>query len=239
MDFDILLLLLLQVKSASFNVEDSCKLFLECVIHDGIKTCYLQSIYSLITFFFTFFLFPLLFWKQCCSVKHDRRNFNYVSFESILIIIHEIYMIIVNSHTPHNLLAAFHCFRVLFFLGRTVELLSYPTITATFTFFSPKLQKRMRSRASMHAHYVDACARFCGCIASSALYQSIEEDTKTVKRQNIDGIILFLSLEIDLCQLMNLRLANARNICVDLAQFFLRRRTEQDRWQTPPWHSIV
>ena len=39
--------------------------------------------------------FDIQFWKQCCSVKHDRMNFNYVSFESILIIIHEIYMIIV------------------------------------------------------------------------------------------------------------------------------------------------
>ena len=58
--------------------------------------------------------FDIQFLKQFCSVEHDRRNFNYVSFESILIIIHEIYD---NSHTPHHFLAAFHCFRVLFFSG--------------------------------------------------------------------------------------------------------------------------
>ena len=61
--------------------------------------------------------FDIQFGKQCCLVKHDRRNFNYVSFDSLLIILHEIY---ITVHTPHNLLAAFHCFRVLFFLGRTV-----------------------------------------------------------------------------------------------------------------------
>ena len=33
---------------------------------------------------------------------------------------HNSWNIYDNSHTPHNLLAAFHCFRVLFFLGRTV-----------------------------------------------------------------------------------------------------------------------
>ena len=36
--------------------------------------------------------FDIQFWKQCCSVKHDWMNFNYVSFESILIILHEINM---------------------------------------------------------------------------------------------------------------------------------------------------
>ena len=35
---------------------------------------------------------------------------------------HNSWNIYDNSHTPHNLLAAFHCFRVLFFLGRTVLL---------------------------------------------------------------------------------------------------------------------
>ena len=44
--------------------------------------------------------FDIQFWKQCYSVRHDWRNFNNVSFESILIILHEIYN---NSHTPQNL----------------------------------------------------------------------------------------------------------------------------------------
>ena len=54
--------------------------------------------------------FNIQFWKQCCSVKHGWINFNYVSFESIN---HTSWN--DNSHTPHNLLAAFHCFRVLVF----------------------------------------------------------------------------------------------------------------------------
>ena len=56
--------------------------------------------------------FDIQFWKQCCSVKHDWMNFNYVSFESILIILHEINMIIVTHPTTFV-----HCFRVLFFSG--------------------------------------------------------------------------------------------------------------------------
>ena len=56
--------------------------------------------------------FDIQFWKQCCSVKHDWMNFNYVSFESILIILHEINMIIVTHPTT-----SVHCFRVLFFSG--------------------------------------------------------------------------------------------------------------------------
>ena len=43
-------------------------------------------------------------------------NFNYVSFESILIILHEINMIIVTHPTTFV-----HCFRVLFFLGHIVK----------------------------------------------------------------------------------------------------------------------
>ena len=42
-------------------------------------------------------------------MKHDWMNFNYVSFESILIILHEINMTIVTHPT-----ICFHCFRVLF-----------------------------------------------------------------------------------------------------------------------------
>ena len=56
--------------------------------------------------------FDIRFWKQCCSVKHDRMNFNYVSFESILIIIHEIYMIRVIHPTTcsqHSIVSGF-CF---------------------------------------------------------------------------------------------------------------------------------
>ena len=45
-------------------------------------------------------------------MKHDWINFNYVSFESILIILHEINMNIVTHLTTF-----FHCFRVLFFSG--------------------------------------------------------------------------------------------------------------------------
>ena len=56
--------------------------------------------------------FDIQFGKQCCSVKHDWMNFNYVSFESIFIILHEIYMIIVTHPTT-----IFHCFRVQFFSG--------------------------------------------------------------------------------------------------------------------------
>ena len=56
--------------------------------------------------------FDIQFWKQCCSVKHDRRNFNYVSFESILIGLFVKYLWSIVIH-PSNLLAAFHCFMVL------------------------------------------------------------------------------------------------------------------------------
>ena len=56
--------------------------------------------------------FDIQFWKQCCSVKHDRMNFNYVSFESLLIILHEINMIIVTHPTTFV-----HCFRVFFLSG--------------------------------------------------------------------------------------------------------------------------
>ena len=59
--------------------------------------------------------FDIQFWKQCCSVKHDWMNFNYVSFESILIILHEINMIIVTHPTTFV-----HCFRVLGFFWDTL-----------------------------------------------------------------------------------------------------------------------
>ena len=36
--------------------------------------------------------FDIQFWKQCCSVMHDWRNFNNVSFESIMVILY--------SYTP-------------------------------------------------------------------------------------------------------------------------------------------
>ena len=39
---------------------------------------------------------------------------------------HNSWNIYDNNHTPHNLLAAFHCFRVLFFLGRTVYIHHIP-----------------------------------------------------------------------------------------------------------------
>ena len=63
--------------------------------------------------------YNIKFGKQCCSVKHDWINFNYVSFESILIILHEIYMIIVTHPTTcsqHSIVSGF-CF----FLGRIVK----------------------------------------------------------------------------------------------------------------------
>ena len=58
--------------------------------------------------------FDIQFWKQCCSVKHDWMNFNYVSFESILIILHEINMIIVTHPTTFV-----HCFRVMWVFSGT------------------------------------------------------------------------------------------------------------------------
>ena len=63
--------------------------------------------------------FDIQFWKQCYSVKHDWRNFSYVPFQSILIIVHEIYMIIVihpKTCSQHSIVSGF-CF----FLGRTVH----------------------------------------------------------------------------------------------------------------------
>ena len=33
--------------------------------------------------------FDIQFWKQCCSVMHDWRNFNNVSFESIMAILYD------------------------------------------------------------------------------------------------------------------------------------------------------
>ena len=59
-------------------------------------------------------------------------NFNYVSFESILIILHEINMNIVTHPTTF-----FHCFRVLFFLGHIVKVFqnNFVFIIATETCF--------------------------------------------------------------------------------------------------------
>ena len=33
--------------------------------------------------------FDIQFWKQCCSVMHDWRNLNNVSFESIMVILYD------------------------------------------------------------------------------------------------------------------------------------------------------
>ena len=55
--------------------------------------------------------FDIQFWKQCCSVKHDWMNFNYVKYiirKHINHILHEINMIIVTHPTT-----IVHCFRVL------------------------------------------------------------------------------------------------------------------------------
>ena len=61
--------------------------------------------------------FDIQFRKQCCSVKHDWMSFNYVSFESILIILHEIDMIIVIHPTTF-----FPLFQgSVFFLGHIVK----------------------------------------------------------------------------------------------------------------------
>ena len=64
--------------------------------------------------------FDIQFWKQCCSVMHDWRNFNNVSFKSMMIILHDNSM---TSRTPHNLVTAYLCFKVLVFFGRTVEVM--------------------------------------------------------------------------------------------------------------------
>ena len=56
--------------------------------------------------------FDTQFWKQCYSVKHDWGNFSDVSFESILIILHEICMIIVihpKTCSQHSIVSGF-CF---------------------------------------------------------------------------------------------------------------------------------
>ena len=68
--------------------------------------------------------FDIKFLKQCYSVKHDWRNFNNLSFESI--ILHEIYrlyyrmIIVIHPKTclQHSFVLAF---RVLFFLGCAVH----------------------------------------------------------------------------------------------------------------------
>ena len=54
--------------------------------------------------------------KQCCSAKHDWMNFNHVSLESILIILHEIND---NSNTSHNFCPLFQ--GSAFFLGHIVK----------------------------------------------------------------------------------------------------------------------
>ena len=69
--------------------------------------------------------FDIQFWKQCCSVMHDGRNFNNVSFESIMVILYDEGMTKHNghtlrwrydySHTPRHLVTASLYFRGLFF----------------------------------------------------------------------------------------------------------------------------
>ena len=55
--------------------------------------------------------FDIQVWKQCCSVKHNWMNFNYVSFESMLIILHEIYMIhVIVTHPTTFTLFQGHVF---------------------------------------------------------------------------------------------------------------------------------
>ena len=76
--------------------------------------------------------FDIQFLKQCCSVKHDWMNFNYVSFESILIMLHEINMNIVTHSTICS-----HCFRVLFFSGTHCKGVSKTTLRLS------SLQKRV------------------------------------------------------------------------------------------------
>ena len=61
--------------------------------------------------------FDIQFWKQCCSLMHDWRNFNNVSFERILVI-YTLRWRYDYSHTPRpcrHLVTASLCFRGLFF----------------------------------------------------------------------------------------------------------------------------
>ena len=51
--------------------------------------------------------FDIQFWKQCCSVMHDWRNFSNVSFESTIIILYDNSMTIVIH--PHILVTAYLC----------------------------------------------------------------------------------------------------------------------------------
>ena len=65
--------------------------------------------------------FDIQFWKQCCSVMHDWRNFNSVSFESILSLGHTSWNIMIIVIHPKT--CSQHSIRGLFFLGRTVEVM--------------------------------------------------------------------------------------------------------------------
>ena len=61
--------------------------------------------------------FDIQFWKQCCSVMDDWRNFNNVSFKSIMVILYDEGMTTV-IHAPRpcrHLVTASLCFRGLFF----------------------------------------------------------------------------------------------------------------------------
>ena len=63
--------------------------------------------------------FDIQFWKQCCSVMHDWRNFNNVSFESIMVILYD------KSHTPRNLVATPCFFSFSFSLSLSLSLFIY------------------------------------------------------------------------------------------------------------------
>ena len=64
--------------------------------------------------------FYIQFWKQCCSVMHNWRNFNNVEFESIMVILYD--KVWLQSYTP-KLGHSIPLFQgSVFFLGRTVYL---------------------------------------------------------------------------------------------------------------------
>ena len=61
--------------------------------------------------------FDIQFLKQCCSLMHDWRNFNNVSFESIMVILYDKSVTTVihpGTWSQHPFVSG------LFFLGRTV-----------------------------------------------------------------------------------------------------------------------
>ena len=50
---------------------------------------HLRALHSPLAILDTINCYEFQFWKQCCSVMHDWKNFNNVSFESIMVILYD------------------------------------------------------------------------------------------------------------------------------------------------------